>query len=303
LPGHRECGVISRRNLRIEMIAIDRITVVNPRSRGTAKFRDIVASIAKLGLKRPITVAQRGERNGKFQYDLVCGQGRLEAYKALGQVEVQAVVLDATKEELFLMSLTENLARRVRTSGELMQSIIALKNAGYSLSAIAAKTDLKVTYVKGIVRLLTKGEERLLRAVERGDIPISIAVTITSSDDAAVQRALTEAYANNTLRGNELLRARRVIEQRRALGKRIHSRVAVKHAAAESNKILETYEREAARERILIKRAKFFESRLLFVVSALRELLHDDKFVLLLREHSLDKLPRYLAEQVRAPRP
>ncbi len=169
------------RELRIEVIPIDQITVVNPRSRGAAKFRKIVESIARLGLKKPITVARRESRNGDPKYDLVCGQGRLEAYKALGQAKVHACVIEASKEELLLMSLTENLARRVRSSAELMKGITALKDAGYSYSAIAKKTDLRVTYVKGVLRLLSKGEERLLRAVEKDDIPISIAVTIASS--------------------------------------------------------------------------------------------------------------------------
>lgn len=118
------------RELRIEVIPIDQITVVNPRSRGSAKFRKIVENISHLGLKRPITVARRESRNGSDRYDLVCGQGRLEAYKALGQTEVHACVIEATKEELFLMSLTENLARRVRSAPELMKSITALKDAG-----------------------------------------------------------------------------------------------------------------------------------------------------------------------------
>ena len=46
----------------------------------------------------------------------------------------------------------------------------ALKEAGYSHTAIAKKTDLNVSYVKGIIRLLKKGEDRLLRAVDKGDI-------------------------------------------------------------------------------------------------------------------------------------
>ena len=38
----------------------------------------------QLGLKRPITVS-RGMLRTAASYDLVCGQGRLEAYQALGQ--------------------------------------------------------------------------------------------------------------------------------------------------------------------------------------------------------------------------
>lgn len=288
----------SRHELRVEMIPIDQITLVNPRSRGKHKFRQIVESISKLGLKRPITVARRERREGDAQYDLVCGQGRLEAFQALGQTEVQAVVVDVTKEELLLMSLTENLARRTRSSAELLQSIGALKDAGHSFAAIAEKTDLNINYVKGVLRLLGKGEERLLRAVEQEQIPISIAVTIATSDDADVQRALTEAYEKNLLRGKALIRARRLIEERHVKGKSSHRRGPRKSGEGESAKILQTYQREVAKERLLVKQARMCESRLMFLVSALRQLLEDDEFVRMLRDQGLDKLPQYLAEQI-----
>lgn len=192
----------------IEMIPIDQIAVVNPRVRGTIKFKQIVENIASLGLKKPITVTPRGSRDGSPQYDLVCGQGRLEAYRALGQSEVPAFVVKASKDEAMLMSLAENLARRVRSAPELMAGIATLKDQGYTHGEIAAKTGLSTTYVQGILRLLSKGEERLLRAVEMQQIPISIAVTIATSDDAALQRALADAYTENSLRGKDLLRAR-----------------------------------------------------------------------------------------------
>jgi ParB family chromosome partitioning protein len=74
---------------RIEMIPIDRVNIVNPRVRNQKSFRDIVDNIAKIGLKKPITVTRRMEAGGPF-YDLVCGQGRLEAFKALGSGLIEA---------------------------------------------------------------------------------------------------------------------------------------------------------------------------------------------------------------------
>ncbi len=73
----------------VELIPVDQITVVNPRVRNMKIFRDIVANIEKIGLKRPITVTRRQHPEGP-RYDLVCGQGRLEAYRALGQTDIPA---------------------------------------------------------------------------------------------------------------------------------------------------------------------------------------------------------------------
>lgn len=288
----------------IEMIPIEQIAVVNPRGRGKVKFKEIVENIATLGLKRPITVTQRGGRNGgPPQYDLVCGQGRLEAFQALGQREVPAFVVKASKDEAMLMSLVENLARRVRAAPELMAGIAALKDQGYALAQIAEKTGLSTTYVQGILRLLSKGEDRLLRAVELKHIPISIAVTIATSDDATIRKALADAYTEKSLRGKELIRARRLIDQRHARGKRISTGGRPRREKAMSGAtVLRVYKEETARQRALVRQARKCETKLQFVLASIRQLLADEDFVAVLRKETLDKLPQNLAEQVHGER-
>ena len=95
------------------LVPVNAITVVNPRVRNQKVFDEITANIAELGLKRPITVAARElEGDSAPTYELVCGQGRLEAFKALGQSEIPAIVINASSEDCLVMSLVENLARR-----------------------------------------------------------------------------------------------------------------------------------------------------------------------------------------------
>jgi len=98
----------SRSNETVEMIPIEQINVVNPRSRGQAKFRQIIDNIAKIGLKRPITLARRATQSGSFLYDLVCGQGRLEACRANGSKVVPAIVLEVTRL-LFVVSALKSI--------------------------------------------------------------------------------------------------------------------------------------------------------------------------------------------------
>src|SRR5271168_1087362 len=88
----------------VEMIPIEHITVINPRVRNKKIFKEIVANIAELGLKKPISLAHREGPNGT-RYDLICGQGRVEAYQALGQREIPALVIDADAEDCLLRSL------------------------------------------------------------------------------------------------------------------------------------------------------------------------------------------------------
>ncbi|WP_425619055.1 plasmid partitioning protein RepB C-terminal domain-containing protein [Anatilimnocola sp. NA78] len=284
---------------KVRMIPVKQIHVLNPRGRGKRKFGQIISNIANLGLKKPITVTLVSGSNGDALYHLVCGQGRLEAFIALGQEEIPAIVVEGTKEDLLLMGLTENLARRRPTSVALLREISSLKERGYSHSEIAKKTDLHLNYVKGILQLLLNGEERLLMAVERGELPLGIAITIATSDDKGVQRALQEAYEKNDLRGKDLLRARRLIENRRSRGKRVHSpgRKAAEKPVT-SNDLLRTFQRETMKQKMVIQKAKICETRLRFAVSALKQLFQDENFVTLLRAEGLDTLPQYLADQI-----
>lgn len=279
----------------VQMIPIAEIRVINPRHRNKAKFNEIVENISTIGLKRPITVSRRIGENG---YDLVCGQGRLEAYAALGQTQVPALVVEATKEDRLLMSLVENVARRTPTPLEFVRSISILKERGYSLTEIAAKTAVSGAYVHGVLRLLQHGEHRLLEAVERGEIPVAVAVEIASSDDASVQRSLTQAYESGQLRGRSLKVARQIVEQRRSKGKRKSKpRPGKKSMSAEE--LVRTYRKEAERQRVLVKKARFCERRLRFLTSAFAELLADENFVNLLRAEKLETLPKPLEERIK----
>ena len=167
----------------IRMIPVDAITVLNPRVRNKRIFQELVTSIAHLGLKKPITVSQRP---GKPRFDLVCGQGRLEAFIALGQPEIPAIVIDASEDDCFVMSLVENLARRQHTPLELVRAIGSLRERGYTHHEIAAKVDFSPEYVGAICYLLENGEEKLINAVERGVIPHSIAMEIAKAKEGEV---------------------------------------------------------------------------------------------------------------------
>jgi ParB family transcriptional regulator, chromosome partitioning protein len=195
----------------IRSIPVDLVTVLNPRVRNKRVFQELVDSIAHLGLKKPITVSKRP---GRTRYDLVCGQGRLEAFIALGQTEIPALVVEASEEDCYVMSLVENLARRQQSPLELVHAIGVLAGRGYSHAEIAKKVDFSVEYVAAICVLLERGEEKLISAVERGVIPHSIATEIARAKEGEVQQALAQAYEERKIPGNQVLAIRQIIEQR-----------------------------------------------------------------------------------------
>lgn len=283
---------------RVEMIPVERITVVNPRVRNKKTFKEIVDNIAQLGLKKPITVTRRMEAGGPF-YDLVCGQGRLEAYKTLGQLEVPALVVTADPEDCLVASLVENCARRQHRAIDLLQDIRGMQERGYSSPEIARKTGLSLEYVNGVARLIESGEQRLLRSVESGVIPVSVAVEIAEAEDLDVQAALSRAYERGLLKGRKLLAAKKLIELRRRRGKGLAATGTNSRERVSADALVKAYQEDTDRKRALIRRTENTKNRLLFITEALRRLSRDDQFVALLEDENLATMPENIASRLR----
>lgn len=280
---------------RIEMIPISRITVLNPRARNKRQHRDIVNNIEAIGLKRPITVSRRESKAGP-RYDLVCGEGRLEAFQMLGQTEIPAVVIEATESECLVMSLVENIARRTPRPIDLMKEIGALRARGYNDGAIAEKIGVGASWVNMIASLLERGEERLVAAVETGLIPITLAMEISRAETMEAQNLLLDAYEAGALRGKKLAAVRRLLDKRMQTQSipvgRVGRRGNVRRLTA--NDLMQIYQREAEKQRLLVKRSEFTQTRLLFLVEAMKELINDEGFLNLLRAEGLATMPRAL---------
>lgn len=281
-------------------VPLDRIEVLNPRERNGKVFAEIVANIKAIGLKKPVVVTPRHDGGGGIRYLLVCGEGRLKAFKALGETTIPALVIEVSEEDAFIMSLAENIARRQSRPLELLVGIEHLRDQGYNSKQIASKTGLTHQYVHGILTLLKNGEQRLLVAVEKGKIPLNAALAIVGAgdDDKAVQAALQEAYEAGTLRGRRLIDARKVLERRATLGHSTARGTPRKRADVSSSSLVRTYQKEVDRQKGMVRKASATQQRLLFVVSALQQIFSDENFTTLLRAEGLDTLPKYLAERV-----
>lgn len=285
----------------IEMIPISRITVLNPRARNKRQHREIVNNIEAIGLKRPITVSKH-DGPGGTRYDLVCGEGRLEAFQMLGQTEIPAVVIEASESECLVMSLVENIARRVQRPIDVMNEIGALRKRGYTEAEISRKIGITSSWVSMIVTLLERGEERLLSAVETGLIPISLAMEISRAESEEAQNLLLDAYETGKLRGKKLASVRRLLDLR--MRGRSKSMTSGKFGRKGTNRkltagdLMQVYQREAEKQRLLVKKSDFTQTRLLFIVEAIKDLLTDDGFLNLLRAEGLETMPRALAMRI-----
>lgn len=284
----------------VEMIQVDQIHVLNPRVRNRRQHREIIDNIGTIGLKRPITVTRRRRNEGPTGFDLVCGQGRLEAFKTLGIQEIPAFVVDAREEDCLVMSLVENIARRQHPAIELMRQIGSLHERGYSDAEIAAKVGVTTQWANMVVGLLEKGEERLLAGVESELIPVSLAVEIAHCSDTQLQHVLADAYTQGKLKGRKLTLVRRLLEQRarrRKTGTNLNRVRGSRRLTA--NQLKRVYEREVDKQKLLAKKADIAQNKLLFIIEALRALRADKGFVALLRAEGLDTLPKPLADRMK----
>lgn len=279
----------------VELVPISKIRIINSRSRSKVRFREIVENISKVGLKKPITVSRRENDDG---LDLVCGQGRLEAYIACGATEIPAVIVNLPLEERLLCSLAENLTRRAPLGVEMARDLARLRERGHSMASIASHTGLSEGYVSQLIHLVENGEDRLVAAVERGDIPISAAIEISSADDASMQRSLQEAYDSGQLRGKSLLKIRKIIEDRRVRGKGIWKSGSRSSKSPTGQDLVRTLRRETQKQELLVRKARHCEQQLRFFLSAFKDLLRDEHFVTLLRAEKLNTLPKHLNELI-----
>lgn len=281
---------------RIMMIPVERIHVINPRSRGAKRYRSITRSITNLGLKTPIVVSPRRSDGGddEMEYELVCGQGRLEAFRAAGEEQIPARIIDVPKDDLLLMGLIENIARRQAKRSELTGEILRLEKLGYNTYQISQKIDCNFDFVQGVIKLHRAGEERLLEAVMNDRVSIVAANLIAdATSNTEAQDAIMQAYENKEIQTRGLATVKRLLDQREYLGKSLR-RTHSKKRPANRGSIVAAYRREMEKQKQMVKKARICEARLVFIAEAFKRLKQDENFMTLLRAENIDSLPEPL---------
>jgi ParB family transcriptional regulator, chromosome partitioning protein len=281
----------------IQEIPVDKIRITNPRPRNRQTWQVIVSSIRAVGLKKPITVFRRKapDREGNL-FDLVCGEGRLLAFREIGLAAIPALVTEAPEQDQYLMSLIENIARRASSHRMLFGEIRKMRDRGYDAAAIAQKIGVDRSYIQSIVRLVDANEPTLIEAVDAGRIPVTVAVQIASGNNDEAQQALIEVYESGQIRGSKLRALRRLIKQRRA---KAEGRPTNSQRQLTGPALANLYKQQVREQQRLVNRADQAKERLLIVATVMRELLKDETFVAVLQAEKLSDMPEPLALRIR----
>jgi ParB family chromosome partitioning protein len=268
-------------------IPVDKVKVINSRSRDQEQFDMNVQSIEAVGLLKPIRV------NDKFverteMYELICGEGRLLAHQKLGRPVVVAEVVTCTRKEAYLQSLVENIARTKPDSMHFARELKRLHDEGWDFKQIARIACRSDTYIRDYIRLVEQGEERLIRGVEQGLFPINFATKVAATDDGQMQNVLMDAFDAGLVTTVNFAQARKIISARAREHKNRQAVTSAKYTVNQLEQdIVETTKVKAS----YVREAQTKENRFMTLLAGINVLWKDEPFLQLLHEEKLNNRP------------
>ena len=170
-------------------------------------------SIRKVGLINPPILKKNPDTEGT--YSVICGYQRILACKKLGQVSIDARVIDGLNdEETLLLVLHDNLASR--GFNEIEKGIVLKKflNIGYSYDRLAAEITLllEIPPNKNIIEKylsVLRLDNEIKQSIARSELELERAfllITLSDAEREVVYRFLFKESITNTNEAKEAIR-------------------------------------------------------------------------------------------------
>lgn len=281
----------------VVLIPIANIRVINSRTRNTKSHKKITKHIEESGLRRPIIVRKLEIRSGKQEYGLICGEGRMDSLRDLGQDMIPALIADVDAETGYLMSLVENIIRRVPRSLESLDRIKDLKDIGLSDANISERIGYPVHWVTNVLYLLEHGERKLLAAVESGKIPLYMAVEISRAENMQIQDILLKIYDSKGLKRNKISVLRKILESREKSGKSSNnvSYTTPKNVKkSDITEIVKLYEKSVEERKEILTKYKIAKESIEIATLIIKKLITNSEFKDILISEGLDTIPQII---------
>lgn len=281
---------------RYEVLPIDKIVVLNSRDREESRFAENVESIRNTGLRKPVLVNERFlASTGK--YELVCGEGRLLAHRRLNEKNISAEVIDCDRNQAYLTSLVENIARVPPGTMWFAHEVKRMRDGGMTYEEIGRIVGRAESQVIGYVNLVEKGEERLVRGVEQGVFPITFALRVAESNETQTQTLLMDAFKEGVVGCTNFRTVRKIIIARLTHRKRAETKNGSKdhHGGKEREYTVKQLKRDISRtyreKASFIHETNIKQGRVVILVEGLKTLLADATLVPMLKAEGLDDSP------------
>lgn len=164
-----------------------------------AKLNELKASIKEKGIFQPILVR---EKNGN--YEVVAGERRLRAARALGLEEVPAIVKKVNDQEALVISLVENIQREELNPIEEAEAFKRLiEEFNYTQDAVAQSVGKDRSTISNTLRLL-KLPKDMQASIYNGTISFGHARALLGVESIAEQKRLYALTIKKNLSVREL---------------------------------------------------------------------------------------------------
>ena len=279
---------------KIQDIPISKIKIINPRERDPSKFEENVNSIRDVGLKRPVVLNTRYlDKTG--MYELVCGQGRIEAVRQLGELTIPALMVDVDRPTALIMSIAENAARQTPAPIWFAKMVKGLYENGMSATDIGEVIGKSDEAVYGYLALIKWGEEILLNAVEQGRVSATVAIEMARSSTPENQRLLLKGYEQGEFNPRELKTVRKLLDLRNRFGKvrmPFTKEVRIVNQIKTLDDLREEIKRTLTKQEEFVQKSQRAENRLVMLADGFRRLRDDPVWDTLIKNEELTDFPK-----------
>jgi len=121
---------------------------------------------------------------------------------------------------------------------------------------------------------------------------------IAKAENPEMQRELLKAYETKQLNQVSIRTVKRIMDQRQFIGKERDTDTRQRKTRTSAESLVNAYRRESQRQKLLIRKARLCDAKLVFIVTAFSKLLADDNFIILLRAESLANMPKYVHDKI-----
>jgi ParB family chromosome partitioning protein len=200
----------TKKSLEIVQINPHEIRYFVRRSRTPGAYTRLKESIKQVGLRQPIhvrdisqwtaTERRRAEGGGLYKYELICGQGRLQAFRELGLPKIPALIIDVPEDEIVGRFLAENVMRKRLSWYEKAQLIKQDVERGMDVDEIKDKYFLTTKHVYKYLRILGQASTKLLSDAEIEKLSMNEAeelTSLTSKEQEIIVEVLKEEQLGN----------------------------------------------------------------------------------------------------------
>ena len=172
-------------------IETDKINIVYTQPRqnlGGQEFDELLDSIKTHGLLEPIVVKEDGGGN----YNLICGERRLAAFRQLGLKTIKANIRNDIKEEdIFIIQIIENLQRKELEPIELAKAYKKLLDKNQTIRDIARLVGKSKSHISDMLALLSVEDDLHGKITKKN---VRKAIEVSRIDEANIKEEIIKDF-------------------------------------------------------------------------------------------------------------